>query len=335
MVDNKLLEATLDKIRSQYGDDAIRQSGGPKLERISTGDLMLDWMTGGGFPLGRWVHAYGGFSSCKTLTCWNVIRNAQEKGLTCVYYNIEKQFDEHWVKRWGIDVDKLIVIEGTQIEQTGERLEALLKVANVHIIDSVAQAISVDELASDAGAWLPGIAARSWGKVLRRANERFDDKKNMVVLVNQTRERFGYGGGEIPTGGLAIDFLASLSLHFRRSSWLFRDKNGILQDEGNNTDTMTGDKEPEGIEFQVRSVKSRVSVPLRTARLRLDFENCRFDEHWAMARAAIHFDIVKGSGSWYTLPDGTKVQGQNGLRNALSDSETLRKEVSDKLIGLN
>lgn len=330
--DSKQLDAVLSQIKKQYGESSVREKGGHKMQRVSTGDIMLDWMTGGGFPMGRWIHAYGGYASAKTLTCWNVIRNAQEQGLTCVYYNVEKQFDEEWCKKWGIDIDKLIVIDGSTIEGIGTQLEALLSVAHVHVIDSLAAAVSEDELAAKAGDWIPGIAARSWGKQFRRANNRFDDRKNMIILVNQTRDMFGKGG-EVATGGRIIEYLSSLSLHFRRSSWLTKDKNGILQDDGTNTDTMTGDKEPEGIEFQVRAAKSRVSVPLRTARLRLDFEECKFDDLWALTRAAVHFDLVKRGGSWYTLPDGSKVQGENGIRNALTDDVDFRKSVADSLLG--
>lgn len=334
-IDESRLEATLDKIRSQYGEASVRKVGGnSQIERISSGDVMLDWATGGGFPMGRWIHCYGAYSSAKTLTSWNVIRNAQEKGLTCVYYNIEKQFDEEWVQKWGVDIDKLIVIDGAKIEDLGTKMESLLGVANVHIIDSIAQAVSQDELAGETGDWLPGIAARSWGKVLRRANDKFDDRNNMVIMINQTRDMFGRGGGEVATGGRMIEYLSSLSLHFRRSSWLYKDKNGIMQDDGNNTDTMTGDKEPEGIEFQVRVPKSRVSTPFRTARIRFDFEECKFDELWALTRAAIHLKAVTRGGSWYTLPDGSKVQGENGLRAALLADDDFRKSVTDKLIGM-
>lgn len=332
-VDPGMLDKALDSIRRSYGNESIRNNADrDALIRIPTGDPMLDWAIGGGIPLGRWAHFYGGYASAKTLTAWKAIAGAQKMGLSAAYYNIEKQFDPDWAARWGVDVDNLHVIEGTVIEETGEKLETLLGAVNFHVLDSLAAAVSVDELAGKASDWHPGIGARAWGKVLRRANERFDPRENTVILVNQTRDVFGRGGGEAATGGKAIEFISSLSLHFKRSSWLFRDKHGILQDDGSNKDTFTRDIEPEGLEFLVRASKSRVSRPNRTARMRLDYETGSFDEMWAYARAVVFFGMVEIKGSWYTFPDGTKVQGENGVRTYLTENVEFREMVQQRLM---
>lgn len=332
-VDSSQLEKALDSIRRTYGNEAIRDSSDMDiLVRIPTGDPMLDWAIGGGIPLGRWLHFYGGYASAKTLTAWKTIAGAQKMGLSCAYYNIEKQYDPIWATTWGVDVDALHVIEGTVIEETGEKLETLLGSIHVHVLDSLAAAVSVDELAGKASDWHPGIGARAWGKVLRRANERFDPKENTIILINQTRDVFGRGGGEAPTGGRAIEYLSSLSLHFKRSSWLFKDKNGVLQDEGSNKDTFTKDLEPQGIEFMVRAAKTRVSRPQRTARMRLDYDDGTFDSMWALSRAVVFFKLVEIKGSWYTFPDGTKVQGENGVRTYLKDNDEFRENVEKILL---
>lgn len=332
-VDHSDLDKALDSIRRTYGSESIRDNDDRDLlVRIPTGDPMLDWAIGGGIPLGRWAHFYGGYASAKTLTAWKAIATAQKMGLTAAYYNIEKQYDPFWAEMWGVDVDNLHVIEGTVIEETGEKLETLLGAINLHVLDSLAAAVSVDELAGKASDWHPGIGARAWGKVLRRANERFDPKENTVILINQTRDIFGRGGGEAPTGGKAIEYLSSLSLHFKRSSWLFKDKNGVLQDEGSNKDTFTKDLEPEGIEFLVRAAKTRVSRPNRTARMRLDYTSGSFDSMWALSRACVFFKLVEIKGSWYTFPDGTKVQGENGIRTYLAGNDEFRDMIQAKLL---
>lgn len=332
-VDVSQLDKALDSIRRAYGNDSVRQERETNpLVRIPTGDPMLDWAIGGGVPLGRWSHFYGGFASAKTLTAWKIIAKAQSMGYKCAYYNIEKQFDPIWAAGWGVDVDELEVIEGTVIEETGEKLETLLGAVHIHVLDSLAAAVSTDELAGKASDWFPGIGARAWGKVLRRANERFDPAENTVILINQTRDIFGRGGGEAPTGGRAIDYLSSLSLHFKRSSWLFKDKNGVLQDEGSNKDTFTRDIEPQGIEFLVRAAKSRVSRPNRTARMRLDYETANFDELWALSRAVSYFKLATVSGSWYTFPDGTKKQGENGIREYLNANADFKRDVQMRLL---
>lgn len=335
-VDRENLTKVLDQIRKQYGDGNIHYADNyPALVKIPTGSLELDLATDGGVPLGRWSHFYGPLSSGKTLTAWNVIKAAQDMGLECAYYNIEKQFLPDWVEARGIDLSRLHLVEGTIIEELGTKLESLLGVVHVHVLDSLAFAVSTDELASKSEEWRPGIQSRAWGKVFRRANERFDDKENAVIMINQTRSVFGrMGAAEEPTSGRAVGYISSLDLQFKRSHWLFKDGNGILQKEGSNTDTITGDTEPDGIEFQIRVAKSRVCKPYETARMRLDFESGQFDSMWELTKAAVFKDLVSRTSeksSWFVLPNGDKVQGEKGLREAIMHDidlqETIRKAI--------
>jgi protein RecA len=334
-VDQSQREKIVAKIKADFGDAAVRMASEmPPIKRIPTGSSSLDWATGGGIALGRWSHLYGGYMSCKSLTCWNIIREAQALGLTCAYYNIENQLDSTWVARHGVDIDKLVVLEGSTIENIGLQMESLVKVINVHVLDSLAAAVSVDELNTDTAEWRPGISARAWGKIFRRVNERFDNQDNAIIMVNQVRDTFGYGGGEAPPGGRMIEFMSSCSLYFRKQGWLFRDDAGDLIADGSNVG-VGGDTEPQGMEFAVKVNKSRICPPFRTARMRLDFETGQFDEIWTLAQAAVYFGVATKTSeksSYYKLPDGETVQGQAKLRNRMREDEELRKTVRQALL---
>lgn len=333
MVNAEHLDKALDAIRKAYGADSVTTgSQKPVVKRIPTGSIVLDWVTGGGFPLGRWCHFYGGFASSKTLTAWNAIKSAQDMGLSCAYYNAENQFDPVWAKARGIDLDNLLVIDRTKIEDIGEILETLLTTINIHVIDSIGAAVSQDELAGDIRDWNPGIAARSWGKALRRANARFNEQENMIVLINHAKDTFGRMGGEEPGGPKLINFYSSLNLHFRRSSWLYYDKNNILTPDGDKKNSFSEDIEPDGLEFQVRAAKSRIGEEQRVGRFRLDFKSGQFDEAWTLAKAASFFGAVNKSGSWYTLDDGRKAQGEKGLREILMTDLEFRQLVTNKIL---
>ena len=333
-VDPGTLERALGVIKKTYGEGAIKVgSEKPILARLSTGSLGLDYAIGGGVPLGRFCHWYGGKGSAKTLIAYNTIASAQRAGKVCAYYNLEKQFDPVWAAKHGIDVDALHVIDTTIIEEVGATCETLLGSVHVHVIDSVAFGVSMDELATKNEEWRPGISARAWGKVIRRLNNRFDDSENTVIFINQLRKTFGgYGSGEEPTGGLVFDYISRLSLLFRKSGWLFHDKNGILSPDAPAGDSLTHDKEPDGIEFQVRVQKTAgFGRPDRTARLRLDYHTGEVDELWTLAEASVYFDIAEKSGSWYTL-QGEKVQGKAGLREIIANDEKLQGEIRTRLM---
>lgn len=332
-VDPSQLDRALAQIRSEYGDSSVRMgSAYSDPPRISTGSLELDIITGGGIPIGRMNHWYGGQFSGKSLTVWNTIANAQEMGQVCAFYDIEKQFSPSWAVKHGVDIDKLIVVEKTTIEDVGAAMEALMPSVHFHALDSLAAAVSLDELAADANEWRPGISARAWGKVLRRVQERFDPRENTVVMINHVGTVFGkYAGGDEPKGAKFVEYLSSLSLEFRRSSWLFKDKDGNLRTEGKNDATLSKDNQPQGIEFQVRVKKSRVCVPFQSARLRLDFETGGVDDMWSLAKAAQLYEMIEKKGTWMTLPDGNKVQGEYQLKNYIKENEEFRNQIVEKL----
>jgi len=315
-VDPSRLDTLLAAVEKSYKGSLKRGTDYSQVRRrVSTGSLELDYATGGGFPLGSVIRLWGGPSSGKSLIAWNVIRHAQEMGLGCVYYNIEKQYDPTYTKLLGVDIDKLIVKESQIIEEVGTTLETLLGGAHVHVLDSCTSAISMDELKASLSDWRPGIKARAWGKTLSRVMTQFDQEDNLVILIDQSRESFGYGGEQAP-GGRFMEHLSHLTIQVRRGKHLYM-KGGVLLEEGEGEDSLSGLKEADG--FVSKSVvrKTKVGRPGRTAEMMYDYATCSFDQGYEYAKSSVFFGVVKKSGSWFTLPDDTKVQGETALRIAM------------------
>lgn len=335
-VDPEQLKRALDAIRKEYGPQvATTGDSFDDPPRISTGSLELDLITKGGIPIGRWSHFYGSYMSGKSMTAYKVIGNAQSMGLVCAYYNTEKQLSKSWPERHGIDMSKLQVIETTVIEEIGSIMETLLGSVHVHVIDSIPAGVSQDELAAETGDWLPGISARAWGKTLRRAQSAFDSKDNTVIMINHLGTSFGKFTSDAPKGGRALEYLSSLSLEFSRTSWLFDDKSGNLALDGEGDKALDKrDREPTGIEFAVRAQKTRVSTPFKKARMRMDFETCTIDDMWSLAKAASVYEIVKRDNpksAWYTMPDGSKVQGDPGLRRYIEENPDFKQHIIETI----
>jgi len=302
--------------------------------RISTGSIELDCATGGGIPMGRFSRFYGGYSSTKTLTTYEVIRNAQALGFTCAYYNVEKQYDPLFVAARGVDTKALTIVEGTTIEEIGDKMETLVGVCHLHVIDSCTYAVSEDELNADLRDWRPGIAARAWGKVFRRINERFDHFQNTVILIDQVRVSFRTGAEEAP-GGRILDHQSSMTVYFKKGGWLFRNEQGHLDDKAKQHKGVSGQSEPAGIEIKARVEKSRVCRPLRTATMRFDMDELSFDRTFELVKAAKHYKIVESSGSgyyYYTVPGSGKkitLRGEPALRDFIKGDLTLQDHIRD------
>ncbi len=330
-------DTIVNALEKRYEGTILRGDEHPTPPRIPTGSLNLDYITGGGIPMGRWARAYGGYSSTKTRTMWSLIAEAQKMDLECVYYDVEKQYTEEAAKKVGVDTEALTVIEGSQIEEIGEKLEAMLGVAHLHVIDSCSNAVSVDELEADLTAWRPGLMARAWGKALRRAHERFDKQENTVVLIDQLRTTFGKGkSSEEPPGGKFLGFLSSTSLNFRRGKWLFYDQHGFLSEKGAAAKSLSGDMEPDGREIKCRAEKSRVARPDLVAVQHFDHNTYMFDYDWEYINAIKFLGIVKQKGSWWEFPEGdTKVQGDKGLRDLITETDGLKDLIRGRVLGDN
>lgn len=335
-VDPSKYQETVDAIRKRYGASAVSYaSAAPSIARIPTGSIELDYATGGGVPIGRFSRFYGGYSSGKSLACWNVIKNAQEQGLLCAYYDAEKQFDPNFVSRLGVDIEKLIIVEGSVIEDICLKMEALMASVHLHVIDSCSQCISIHEMEADLEKERMGGSARFWSAGLKRVSEMMEATPdgNTVILVDQVRDVFGMpGANPKPPGGRFIEHLSSMSLFFRRGSWLYRDPDDILTDDSQKKSTLSGLAEADGIETQIRVEKSRVCRPFRSARVRIDFRDMQYDLGFEMTKAAVFFGIVERNGAWFTIPGGEKYQGEKKLRQAIMENKDLQARIREAVL---
>lgn len=346
----------------------------PSIKRVPFGSYELDYLSGRGCPAKRVTRLWGGESSGKSLVAWSVARNAQNihiivseyydrlaefarqdgdkrlakeliavrdsylkiwpEGMDVVYYNVEQTFDEDFVRKAGLDLTRVKLLDDTVIETVGEGLENMIDAgADLHIIDSTTSAIPLDELNMETTEHRRGLEARRWSLMLRRAKQRMQSRENaMIIYISQVRID-QKTNSEYPPGGKYMDHAADLSIHFHRGKWLWKDRNGILRDDSEDQEvaSLSGMKEPDGVEVQCRAVKSRVCRPFLTGRSRLQFDGMKIDLDYELKEAAVYHGIVPKSaaGGWYTLPDGSKVQGEAKLRQAIAADLDLKQRIVD------
>lgn len=316
------------RINRKYEGDLKRGNEIENVDRISTSSLELDAAMGGGVPQGRWTRFYGGHASTKSLRSYCVMANAQKMGLSCAYYNVEKQYHPDFVEKWGVNAKDLTVVEGTTIEEIGEKMEALFGVIHVHVIDSCSIAVSEDELNADIRDWRPGIHARAWGKIFRRLNERFDSSDNTVLLIDHVTINF-QTGSEVAKGGKIFDHQSSMSVMFKKGQWLHRNQDGDLDEKATQGKGMSGQMEPAGVEVKARVEKSRICRPFRTATVRFDLDKLEFDELFEMTKAAKHYGLVEQKGSYYYYDNEKIAQGDKQLRKFIRGDLTLQEQIRE------
>lgn len=249
-------------------------------------------------------------------------------GMDVVYYNVEQQFDPDFVQKAGVNLDKLVVLDDTIIETIGEAFENMIMVgADLHIIDSTTSAIPLEEFNMETTEHRRGLEAKRWSLMLRRAKQRFKEN-NTGLYVSQVRID-QKTNSEYAPGGKYLDHAADLTVHYHRGKWLYLDKNGVLRDsdESQYAKAMSGLKQPDGVEVTCRINKSRVGRPFLTARMRLGFDGMKIDRAYELKEAAVYYGIVKKERGWYTMPDGSKHNGEAAVRDAIAADQDLQEQV--------
>lgn len=364
-------------------------TGSHEFDHILSGDPILGY----GFPIGKHTRFYGQSYSGKTLSSLNIIKQSQNihittdirltklakqlqeigrssdadlvlerrddflqrfpDGMICVYYNIEKQYSKELANKIGIDTSRLIVSEGTKIEDIGTKMQGLLPVAHLHVLDSASVAAPSALLESDFEQQHVGLKARTWGNTWDRIKEHFDIENNSIIQIDQTRTKINMSPGRGMTvtneaaGGQQVGFAADLTVEFAKRGHCYYDENNILVDDpakAKKIDTMSGDREPDGIETLIRIQKSRVCKPFTTARVRIDTEKgAKYDESYELFKAAKRFGVLHQAGAWYYLIDeqGEILDGKNGndkvswqgkanVQVACETDEDLRARILDR-----
>lgn len=236
-------------------------------EYISTGCLALDYIMGGGLPVGRMVEIYGDPSSGKSLVGAQIAAVAQEAGYIVEYIDTESAVSKDMMKILGVDIDSLIYTVPDTMEDVFESMEKTIDIAsekdpdNITVIiwDSIAATSSEAEMGKAYGEVGYLDHARIMSQALRKFMRKVSKKRVAVLFLNQTREKLGvmFGDKTATFGGKAVSFHASVRVHLNLSSKI----------------KIPGKKKSKIVGMNTNAVctKNKVAIPFREAILPIYF----------------------------------------------------------------
>lgn len=237
------------EFKSELGDVIGKLSDRPmNVEKISSGSITLDSISGGGLPKGRIIEIYGPEASGKTSIALTAVADVQRKGGTAVLIDLENAFDPRYARKLGVNIEDLAVSQPDNAEQALELVYRLSQsgVVDIIVVDSVAAMSPKAEIEADMEKQSIGLLARLMSKALRKLVKTVNSSNTCLIFINQTRESMSmYGPSESTPGGKALKFYASMRIRVAKES---------KPVEGE-------DKKPIGVRTKLKIVKNKVAPP--------------------------------------------------------------------------
>ncbi|XP_020424948.1 DNA repair protein recA homolog 3, mitochondrial isoform X1 [Prunus persica] len=320
------LQQALDQITSSFGKGSImwlgRSASPRQVPVVSTGSFALDLALGtGGFPKGRVVEIFGPEASGKTTLALHVIAEAQKQGGYCVFVDAEHALDPSLAQAIGVNTENLLLSQPDCGEQALSLVDTLIRSGSVDVVvvDSVSKVAALvpkGELDGEMGDAHMAMQARLMSQALRKLSHSLSLSQTILIFTNQVRSKIstfgGFGGPtEVPCGGNALKFYASVRLNIRRIGLI---KKG---------------EETLGSQVQVKIVKNKLAPPFRTVHIELEFGKgiCRESE---IIELGVKNKFVTKSGSHYNL-NGQNFHGKDALKRFLAENNTAMEELTTKL----
>jgi len=233
------------------------------IQRLSTGIASLDSALGGGFPLGRIIELYGLPSGGKSLISLLIIKAAQQKGMSCIYMDVEDSFDPEWAEKLGVDTKKLVIAQSAIGEDTMEMVCKLLSAKpGIIVVDSVAAMIPREEYEQDISKPTMALKARFMSRGLAKISAL--NKQSMVIFINQLRATMAMWGPQTTTtGGRSLGHYASIRMEVK--------KGDQLHEEDKKTKPVIGQE----VSFNV--TKNKTAPPFKPGKFKFYYDDARIE----------------------------------------------------------
>jgi recombination protein RecA len=316
----RAVDAAILTIEKQFGTGSIMKLGSAarqQVDFIPSGSIALDLALGvGGIPRGRITEIFGPESSGKTTVCQHIIAEAQRKGGTAAFIDVEHALDPGYARACGVNVDELLVSQPDTGEQALEITETLIRSGGIDVVvvDSVAALVPRAEIEGEMGDSFVGIQARLMSQALRKLTGAVSRSNTSLVFTNQLREKIGvmFGNPETTPGGRALKFYASVRLDIRRVETI---KSG--------TDSI-------GNRVRVKVVKNKVAPPFRVAEFDVMYGE-GISKEGGLLDVGVAMDVVDKTGAWFTFAETRLGQGREASKDFLRQNPPIAADIESRI----
>jgi recombination protein RecA len=304
-------------VLQQYSNDNPEARGIP---RISSGIPTLDRILGRGpngygWARGRFHGVHGPSSAGKSTLVLTSLAEAQKEGVA-VLIDSECTYDPAYAAAIGIDIESLLVMNPSCAEEAYDTIETLAKsgIVRMIVVDSLDGLVPRSIVEASADDQFMGLGARVNNRFFAKIPTVLRQHDCTLIVVSQIRHKIGgYGNPETVNGGNGLLYYSSSRVEIRRDDEV----------------TVNGDKV--GQIAKVITRKNKASSPQQVAFFRIDW-GLGVNKAQGLLELCVTDGIIhKGGAGWFTLPDGTKLQGEEAVLKEINSNEQLKSDLIRRL----
>lgn len=290
----------------------------PVHDVIPTPSIGLNRALGGGLNTGA-THLFWGTPSVgKTTMCFRIIAEAQKLGYRPIIIDSESSYNDAYAAKCGIDIDDVVIIQSTVVEDIMKNLIGFLtddKEKHIFLFDSLSNIIKEEFYDKPEGGKAMGLQSRSQGYLLQKLVNYLHKERNIMLFVaHQTVDLSGMFAVTKAKMGNTVHH----NMHNIVKLFLSMSK-GEMEREENNMITS------QRATWTVEKTKQIPTIGATGYYYVLPQEG-RIDQGREIIDIAIEMGVIERKGAWYSYEE-SKWNGMGAIE--LSDKQV--KEILKRI----
>jgi recombination protein RecA len=267
----------------------------PVHQIIPTPSIGLNRALGGGLNTGA-THLFWGTPSVgKTTMCFRILAEAQRMGYRPVIIDSESSYNDEYAIKCGIDVDDIVVIQSTIVEEILKNIHGYLnhqEEKHIFLFDSLSNIIKEEFYDKPEGGKAMGLQSRSQGFLLQKLVNYLHKERNIMLFVaHQTVDLSGMFAVTKAKMGNTVHH----NMHNIVKLFLSMSKSEMERDE---TNLITSQRAT----WTIEKTKQLPSIGTTGYYYVLPQEG-KIDINRELIDIAVEMNVIERKGAWYTYED--------------------------------
>lgn len=339
--ENKSIADILGEANKKYADK-FTVGFATNTRFLSTGNIALDDIMGGGVPVGRLTQFYGKSQSGKTTAALQTAALEQKRILDegsdqiILYMDYECALDETYAKSLGLDIhdDSFLMLRPENFEAGANLVKDLVETGKVSLVvwDSVASAIPSAVFDEEVGKAAVAPLARLLSPFLGMLNPILLKTETAAIFINHVHNAIGGMPGfgppqKVRPGGEKLTYYSSVMVEFIGTT---KEKGSVKNVYGEDVEVAVA------TETKMVCTKNKVGIPQREGKALVRY-GIGFDNFWAAKKILEYNKFIVSSGAWTKFDEslgGYNLNGGKAVNDKAANDPAWRQLLIDKAVAI-